>query len=303
MLVLHEITACEGICTITIGNFDGLHLGHKEVLQAASQSGHPLLAITFSNHPSTVLHPKNPVPLILTRTHKTMLLEEAGIDVLLEIPFTKEFSLQSASEFLTSLHKKIPFKRLVLGHDATLGHDKQGDKKTICALAEDLAFEVAYVEEVMVEGNPLSSSRIRKLIQQGELKKASDLLGRPYSILGKVEHGIGLGGKLGAHTANLDVTNLATPPFGVWAIEARCGTDVFAAVANLGIAPTVRREEKVWLEVHVIDKNVQLEGKLLEVFFLRYMRPEKKFSSLDLLRAQIKDDIREARHFFSRNNA
>jgi riboflavin kinase/FMN adenylyltransferase len=298
MIIQQNLEPTEGIRTITIGNFDGIHRGHQKVLHKVLSCKKPVAVVTFKNHPSQILRPEKKSPLIMTNEHKIQCFETLGIDFLMMIPFTKDLSEQSAEEFLLSLYQKIPFETLVLGHDATLGKGKHGDKKVVQELAKKIGFKVIYTEEFIVEGSPLSSSRIRHHIQKGELERASLFLGRPYSIVAKVMQGLGLGKTIGARTANLDVSELVTPPQGVWAVKAKVRGELIPAVANLGIAPTVRHSSDVRLEVHLLDGSPNLEGEIIEVFFSRYLRAEHKFESLQALGEQIQEDIAQARQIF-----
>jgi riboflavin kinase/FMN adenylyltransferase len=169
---------------LTIGNFDGIHLGHQAVLKSLAETGaKQLVVISYSNHPSEVLSSRRPTPLICSFEHKKKLLAKMGIYALYSIPFTQEFAKQSPSEFLERIRKAIPFDFLVLGEDARLGKDREGTPEVIQALGKKMGFESRYVEDLIVDGERLSSTRIRQLIQQGNVKKISEYLGRPYSIL------------------------------------------------------------------------------------------------------------------------
>lgn len=169
---------------LTIGNFDGMHLGHQEVLKQLIATGaKESVVISFSNHPSEVLSGRRQTPLICSVEHKKKLFSKMGIYALYNIPFTQEFSQQTPEEFLQRIRKAIPFDFLVLGQDSRLGKDRTGTPEVVQALAEKMGFKVSYVDDLIIDNERLSSSRIRLLIQQGNLKKASEYLGRPYSIL------------------------------------------------------------------------------------------------------------------------
>lgn len=283
---------------LSIGNFDGVHKGHQSVLSrlrevAASQDANKAV-ITFKNHPSQVLRPQVPVRLISNLQHRLELLRQQHIDYLLLLEFTKEFSQQSAEEFLRKIKKHIPFSHLVLGHDATLGRDRQGDPKVIAALSKELGFSVEYIDEWTENGSSVSSSIIRRYIQDGDFILTTEMLGRPYSIMGEVVHGEKLGKKLGYPTANLDVSQLCLPPLGVYAVTMKFQGKVHKGVANLGIAPTMRTNPVPILEVHLFQPRDNLYGELVEVFFQGYIRPEKKFASPEELKAHIAEDVKIA---------
>ena len=292
---------------LTIGNFDGVHIGHQSILkktiQLAAESRRESAVLSFSNHPSTILRPSQAVRSLCTLAHKLHLLEAAGIDQLYLIPFTKEFSTLSAEEFLKNLHAKNPFSHLVLGYDAVIGKDKQGDRATVESLADQIGFKVVYLPEYKIEGQTVSSSLIRRTIQNGDLKSAAKLLGRPYSIYAQVQKGAGRGKDLGIHTANIPVEGLCILPLGVYAVQLVHSEFSYPAVANLGIAPTFRTHSSPLLEVHIWDHSLELYGQYVEVIFHEYIRPEKKFETAQMLKEQIHEDIFAAQrildHFLS----
>jgi len=278
---------------LTIGNFDGVHKGHQSVLahmrKIAEPSSLTTCAITFSNHPSEILRPTFPIPLVCTLPHRIKLLEENQVDTIVLLPFTQELAQQSAAEFIKNVRSSIPFSHLILGHDATLGKDRHGDRTTMLRLGETSGFSVEYVEGYSYETSPISSSRIRHFLIEGNLQKVEELLGRPYSIYGKVLPGLGKGTKIGFPTANVDVTGLCCPPYGVYAVTIKKGSSIASGIANLGLAPTIRN--KPLLEVHLFSSQDDLYNQEIEVLFHEFIRPEKRFSSLDELKSQIQADI------------
>lgn len=284
---------------ISIGNFDGLHLGHSQVLEKAREhakrENSSLTVLTFSNHPVEVLHPEQSVPLLCSLSHKKKLFEKFGVDDLILLPFTKEFAQQSARDFLSLLHRHIPFSHLILGHDATIGRGKEGDRDCIKELANEFHFIVEYVEPFSLEGEVISSRKIRGFIQQGNLSLAERLLGRRYSVYGRVIEGRTHGKLLGFPTANLDVTNLCLPPFGVYAVQVLHENRMLQGVANLGIAPTIRTDRIPILEVHLLDWEGNLYHQSIEVIFLSFIRSEMKFQNVDQLKEQITADIHAAK--------
>jgi riboflavin kinase/FMN adenylyltransferase len=293
-------------CALTIGNFDGVHTGHqtllKKTVQLGQQEAQKPAVFSFSNHPSTILKPGQPVLSLCTLEHKLRLLEAAGIEQLFLIPFTKELSCLSAEQFLRNLHAGIHFSNLILGYDAQLGKDRQGDRIAVETLSRQIGFQVFYLPEHAIDGEPVSSTRIRRHIQKGELDKASKLLGRPYSIYARVKKGAGRGKALGIHTANLSVEGLCLPPLGVYAVQLVHNGCSYPAVANLGIAPTFGTNKAPLLEVHVWDQELELYGELVEVLFHTYLRPEKQFETPEQLKAQIQQDIFQAQILLARKD-
>lgn len=279
---------------VTIGNFDGVHLGHQKVLQRVKESGGPAVAITFSNHPSEVLRPQDSVSYLCTLEHKIALLEEAGIDTLILLTFTKAFGEQTAKEFLEQLQVAIPFTHLILGHNATFGKGRQGDRAHVEVLAENVPFTVEYIDAYTTKsGAEVSSSKIRERIAAGDLKGTQELLGRPYSVRSRVVPGQGIGKEIGFSTANIDVSGLCLPPHGVYAVTVLFEGMRRPAIANLGTAPTVRDQSSPpLLEVHLLGYSGEpLTDQTLEVIFGSYLRPEKKFDSIEALKEQIEQDV------------
>lgn len=280
---------------LTIGNFDGVHLGHQAVLDRvvtlAKRNGMRSAAITFDNHPSEVLRPGQRLFLLSTVAHKMKLLEELGIDFLILLTFTREFSEQSAETFLRRVRHCIPFSHLILGHDAALGKGREGNPQEVQALGKVMLFQVEYLAPFSVEGERISSSLIRTAVQQGDLDRAKALLGRGYSIYSQVIRGASRGTSLGFPTLNIDVTSLCLPPLGVYAVKVIGKNSTWKGVANLGTAPTVRSDNIPLLEVHLLGAREDLYGQNVEVLFQRYIRPEKKFQTIEELQEQIRRDI------------
>ena len=284
---------------LTVGNFDGMHRGHRAVLQRAQTLAGPegqVVVLTFRNHPSEVLRPEQPTCLLCTLPHRLRLLQQFGIATIVLLPFTRYLAQHSAQSFIERVRQSIPFSHLVLGHDATLGRDRQGDRLTMQALGMEWGFNVYYLEEYRYEGKPVSSTRIRQTLQQGDLQQAEELLGRPYSIYASVIKGEGRGKQIGFPTINLDVTGLCLPPFGVYAVDVRNDSKQLPGIANLGVAPTLRQDHKPVLEVHLFENDQNEIGPELEIIFKGFIRPEQKFFHLDELRQQIRQDIEFVKH-------
>ena len=285
---------------LTIGNFDGVHCGHQYILKAMSKdlfSPTQTCVITFNNHPSEVLNPFSPTPLICSLAHKINLLKEAHIDNLLLLTFDTELAQQTAENFIQEIRSYIPFSRLILGYDATLGKNRQGDKSKMKQLAKQYNFDIDYTEEYCHQENPISSTLIRKYLQEGKLSEVEQLLGRPYSIYSTIGRGANKGKLIGFPTANLNVANLCLPPYGVYKVTLKHNKNCFAGIANLGLAPTLKNSKTPILEAHLFSFSDDLYDKEVEVIFHEFIRPEKKFSSIEELRIQIKKDIEKLKEF------
>lgn len=291
---LEDFRSSNSSIVLTIGNFDGVHRGHCAVLKRAQalagQQGE-VIVLTFRNHPSEVLRPETPTPLLCTIPHKLRLLQQFGIRTIVLLPFTRYLAQHSAHSFIENVRQYIPFSHLVLGHDATLGRDRQGNQIMMQELGMEWGFKVHYLEEYRYEAKPVSSTRIRTILQQGDFLQVEELLDRPYSIYGIVSSGGGKGKQLGFPTANLDVSGLCLPPFGVYAVEAIYQSRHLQGIANLGIAPTIRENVKPILEVHLFDADQDWLNHDLEITFKHFIRPEQKFDTIEELRQQIHKDI------------
>jgi riboflavin kinase/FMN adenylyltransferase len=296
---LAEIALPKTSIVLTIGSFDGVHLGHQAILkhltQTAAKQNAISVVLTFSNHPSKVLQPNHTTPLLCSIDHKLLLLEEAKIFATILLPFTKKFSQQSADTFIKAVREVLPFQTLILGSDAQFGKDREGDRLTVTSFAKNQGFTAEYLPDIIMNGLRISSSHIRDLVQNGLLKEAEVLLGRPYSIYGPILKGSGRGAPLGFPTANLNVNDLCLPPFGVYAVTLRKDNIKFEGVANLGFAPTMRSDDEPLLEVHLFDYKSDFYGKYVDVQFHQYIRPEKLFANAEELKNQIALDVIEAR--------
>lgn len=223
---------------LTIGNFDGVHLGHQSMLSVltarALQNDTQSVAITFANHPSTVLRPDQPVTLLCTPQHKLLLLEKAGIDLTILLDFTLEFSKQSAGSFLESLQQNIPFSHLILGNDAHIGKDREAGIETISALQKKMNFKLEIFPDYLIDGIRITSSKIRETILSGSLSLASKYLGRPYSIYSTIST------KEGSHSTAvsriMNVQNLCLPPPGTYPITIRINEKVSTGQALISAA-------------------------------------------------------------------
>lgn len=285
-------------CVLTIGNFDGVHLGHQSVLErvkaVARQSSAQTAVLTFSNHPANVIY-QSPASLLCTMEHKVQLLDKEGIDLLILIPFTQELAAQSAATFLSTIKQALPFDALILGNDATLGKNREGDRETVQAISKDLNFKVEYLTDCSIGGIRISSSKIRECIRQGNFAQAEHMLGRPFSIYAPITKGAGRGSQIGFPTANIAVNDLCLPPLGVYAVTLKHLGKEYYGVANLGLAPTLRNDHKTIFEVHLFDHTSSLYDEPVEVIFNKYIRPEQRFEGVEQLKEQISKDVQTAK--------
>ncbi len=286
---------------VAIGVFDGVHLGHQQVLSHALADAWECngiaLAVTFDKHPSKIIAPERAPRLIYPLSQKLREIERFGIDATWLITFDEAFSLGSAHEFVRKLATDFhPLKSISVGESISFGHKRQGNVTLLRSMAQEFGFEVNPVPEVdSAGGKIISSSRIREAIRTGQIAEASSLLGRPYSIAGKVIEGQKIGRQLGYPTANIDVTDLVLPPTGVYAITTQIDGRKIQGAANLGFRPTVLNSSpELAFEVHLLDWQGDLYGRDVEITIGRRLRGEMKFASIDDLKNQIAADLRQA---------
>jgi riboflavin kinase/FMN adenylyltransferase len=293
------LASLPGPLVVAAGVFDGMHPGHRAVLQSALNSekaaGGTAVALTFDPHPSKILRPHNAARLLTSTRHKLRLMEELGISAVLVVPFDKDFAAVEAEDFLRQLGSSARnLVRICVGQGWRFGHARRGDADMLRRVGPELGFETTEVEPVQIGGATVSSTLIRQAVESGDLETARCLLGRRYSVLGTVMPGDGLGKKLGFPTANLAAHNEQFPPDGVYSVQVHLGGRVVPGVANIGSRPTVKTAGDRLLEVHLIGYSGDLYGQDIEAEFLRFLRPEKKFSDVAALRAQIALDVRAA---------
>ncbi len=281
---------------LTLGNFDGLHLGHRAIIEKMVGDARGLGAIpalfTFYKHPLSVLAPTKS-PLIITPfKKKTALLKELGVEWVICIHFTREFANIGAEEFIERvLHKKLRVKKIFTGPTYFFGRDRQGSSELLKARADRFGYSVQILDAVEIEGTISSSTNIRQKIIEGQVDQAQALLGRPYSIHGRVVHGTQKGKGLGIQTATLRTRSRLIPPDGVYAINAKVSGTTYLALANIGHQPTYGPNARA-IEIHILEFNRDIYGEPMEINFLKRIRPEKRFESVDALRMQIEEDIR-----------
>ena len=301
---ISELSRLPGPLFLAIGVFDGVHLGHQAVISTsarhAREAGGTPVVMTFDPHPVKVLRP-NHAPHLLTATqHKTALIRDLGVDHLLVQHFDRQFAATPPEEFVQQLvtHAK-PLREICVGHEWSFGQGRAGNLALLKQLGTTYDFDVVGVQAVTVNGEVVSSTAIRRAVADGDLIKATQMLGREYTIVGAVKTGEKLGRKLGFPTANLSAHSEQFPPNGVYVAEARLAGALYRGVANLGYRPTVSagKQERL-LELHLFDLNRDIYGEEVEVRFVRYLRPEQKFENLETLAAQIARDVAEAREQF-----
>ena len=284
---------------LALGVFDGVHIGHQEVIRravdAARRHGGLAGVLTFDPHPIRVIAPaRAPAALLATLDHKARIVRDLGASLFIPLHFDEAFAAIEAGQFLAAL-TAAPVRTIAVGEDWRFGRDRRGDVAFLSNAAIAHGFQLEAVPPIMLDGDRVSSTRIRQAIRDGNLADAHRMLGRPHSISGVVLHGRQLGRQLGFPTANLATGEVQTPPDGVWTVKITLpGGHTHPGIANLGVRPTVDGSKRL-LEVHLFDFHADLYGREIEVEFLRFIRGEKKFDTLDDLRAQISADIAQAR--------
>ncbi|HEX5011047.1 MAG TPA: riboflavin biosynthesis protein RibF [Planctomycetota bacterium] len=286
---------------VTVGVFDGLHLGHAAILQrlrdAAREHHLPAVCVTFWPHPRAVLRGEAPLH-ILSLEHRLELLAQQGVDDTVVIDFSPEFAAVEPEAFVEELLvRRLGCRELVIGHDTAVGRGRRGDAAFLAQAGVRYGFRVVAVGGVLVNGEVVSSTAVRQAIAAGDLPHAQRLLGRPVSLLGTVVRGDGRGATLGFPTANLEVTSEAFPPLGVYAVRALCAAGDLPAVMNYGLRPTFHQDAShAVFEVHVLDRrDLKLNGERMEVRLIEHLRRERRFASVQELQAQIAKDIEAAR--------
>jgi riboflavin kinase/FMN adenylyltransferase len=289
-----------GKVCLAIGVFDGIHLGHQRIIQQTINDAHQhdarAVIVTFDKHPHAVVAPDRVPPLIYSLPQKVRAVAALGADVLLEIPFHQEFSQQTGEAFIRSLARDLgQIQSICVGADFVFGCKRSGDVPLLRKLGAEMHFQVHGLAAITVDGQTVSSTRIRDAIRLGDFAAASRMLGRAYAIAGKVVAGDQLGQKLGFPTANLDTPGLLLPPHGVYAARAGLSDKTFNAVLNIGLRPTLQNPSPTpRVEVHLLDFSGDLYGQELEITFAGKLRDEQKFSSVEALRAQIQKDVAAA---------
>ncbi|GAB4390759.1 MAG: bifunctional riboflavin kinase/FAD synthetase [Thermodesulfovibrionales bacterium] len=285
---------------VTIGNFDGVHMGHQKIIaavtQAAGAAGARSLAITFDPHPVKVLAPERGLSILTPADEKAALMAHYGLDAVLFINFSREFARIPADDFIRDvLVGRLGARQVIVGHGYAFGRGKKGTTELLRRRGRRLGFGVKVVRNARIHGDVVSSSRIRGLLSRGKVSEAAALLGRPYMIKGEVIRGAGRGGRLlGTPTANISTPYELVPREGVYAIKARFDGKAWDGVASIGTNPTFGNS-RVSYEAHLFGFSGDLVGKTLKVYFVERIRDERRFSDAEGLKAQILEDIARAR--------
>ncbi len=296
-----EITPIAPYPVVAIGNFDGLHLGHRAVLmqtvERAKKKNGTAVVLTFKPHPSAILSPKQPTLLLTPFEEKVRLLESCGIDTALFVEFSKEFAHQTPTQFVQNLlSEKIGCKEVVVGEEFVFGKNRSGNVAQLIQLGKEYGFSVLPLEPILYNRVRISSSRIRTLLQEGEVKKAAKMLSRPYTLEGEIVHGDGEGKQLGFPTANIASSNRLIPRSGVYATRTTVSDDPapIDSIVYIGTKPTLHKKAAIQIEVHLMNYNKNLYGKHLEVAFIEWIRPDQKLPDRTSLIKQIQQDIKKA---------
>lgn len=301
---LENVPADFGPTLVSVGNFDGVHRAHahvlREIVARARQSGAKAVAVTFEPHPARILRPESGLKLLTPTPEKLRLLEDTGIDAVLLLPFGRDLSLMTPRQFAERiLKKKLHAREVYEGYNFRFGHKAAGDMNLLSELGREMGFEVKVYPEMTLRGEHVSSSQIRKLLQEGRVSRARHLLARPFCILSTPGRGRGYGSKYTVPTINLARYEELVPKDGVYITCTRVGAEQFDSVTNVGNRPTFGVEsfavETHLLNFHPLELTPETE---VETYFLNRLRDEIKFPSVEALREQIANDVKKARRYF-----
>jgi riboflavin kinase/FMN adenylyltransferase len=289
---------------LTIGAFDGVHLGHqhliRSVVESAQAQGHRPALVTFFPHPSVVLGRAEPFYLT-SNEEKLEQLERLGLDVVVVVEFTQETAHTRAAQFVNSLIENLRMREMWIGHDFALGYKREGNMTFLQAMGVERGYTVHTIEPVLLNDQPVSSSRIRQALQAGDMQQVNVCLGRPFQLRGQVVQGARRGRKLGVPTANLSVwADHAVPRNGIYACRAHVGDATFEAVTNIGTRPTFDNGART-VEAHLMDFEGDLYGETLALDIIEFQRPEEKYGDIEALIVQMREDIRNARNILARD--
>ncbi|CAA0108596.1 Riboflavin biosynthesis protein RibF [BD1-7 clade bacterium] len=304
---LHNIRPRHRGCVATIGAFDGVHLGHQAVLNKLKQISNelqlPSLVITLEPLPREYFAPIDSPPRLLSFREKYCAIADQGIDRLLRVKFDEALSLVSAEDFIEKIfHDQLGIKYMIVGDDLRFGHERRGDFSLLQRMGNEFGFDVSATETFEIGEGRVSSTRIRQALENSDFEQAEGLLGRPYTISGKVVYGRQLGRTLGVPTANLQLNRIKAAMAGVYAVEVQLEGEpgkYYPAVANVGTRPTVDHGLTAVLEVHLLEFSQDIYRKHMDVIFRKKLRDETKFASLDELKTAIHNDIAIASAYFS----
>lgn len=290
---------------LTIGNFDGVHLGHQALLNdlraAAAQRGLPTAVVVFEPHPREFFAPQQAPARLTSLREKLELFRSMGIERVHVCHFNARFAQTSAAEFINALHEKLSAKFVLIGDDFRFGSGRSGDFALMEKIGIQLGFTVQAMRSVLHNGVRISSTAVRAALAEGDMRKAQTYLGRPYSISGRVEHGDGLGKRIGFPTANIQLKHNRPPLSGIFVVQAHAESmGVLQGVASLGVRPTVHRNGKPVLEVHMFEFAQQIYNRHMRLDFLHKLRDEEKYPDVETLTRQIALDVENAKQWFKK---
>ncbi|MFW0736570.1 bifunctional riboflavin kinase/FAD synthetase [Flavobacterium sp. T12S277] len=290
---------------LTLGTFDGVHIGHKKILERITQNTengkYESLVLTFFPHPRMVLQEKSEIKLLNTIAEKSKLLEATGIENLVIHPFNESFSRLTAEEFVHSiLVDQFHIQKIIIGHDHRFGRNRTANIDDLIAFGHEYGFEVEQISAQEIQDVSVSSTKIRKALNEGNMALTNDYLGYSYFLSGEVVQGKQLGRTIGFPTANLHIDEdyKLIPKAGVYVVKALIDQEEVSGMMNIGFNPTVNGQKQT-IEVHLFDFDADLYGKKIQVSLLQYLREEQKFGSVDLLKEQLNQDKKEALAFLS----
>ncbi|MFC1939148.1 bifunctional riboflavin kinase/FAD synthetase [Chloroflexota bacterium] len=299
MLVEEELTKVspKKDMLLTIGVFDGVHLGHKylisKLIEQAKQQNLLSGVVTFRQHPLEVLSPQTRLLYLTSVTEKVELLKNEGVDAVIPLSFTRELAELSARQFIGLLKKHLRMGGMVIGPDFALGRNREGNVDTLHTLGQDMSFSVTVMAPVMVNSEMVSSTAIRDALADGDMQKVSKLLGRYFSLQEKIVAGAGRGSRLGFPTANLDIdSKQALPTDGIYATWAHVGDKVYPSMTNIGLRPTFGSNERT-VETYILNYHDNLYGREIKIDFVEWLRGEKRFDTVEELKKQIAEDIKQ----------
>lgn len=291
---------------LTIGVFDGVHLGHKyllsELVEQARLKNLISGVVTFKQHPQRLLKPQSSLPFLTNLPQKIKLLKDEGVEAIITLSFTLELAQTGAHQFVSLLQKYLRMCGLVLGPDFSLGRNKEGNVAVLRALGQSMNFSLTVVPEITINGEVVSSTAIRNTLSRGNMRKVHDMLGRYFSLEGRVISGTGRGAELGFPTANLDIDpERALPADGIYATWTYIENQRYQSVTNIGKRPTFGESEQT-VEVYILNFQGNLYRHELKIDIIERLRREQRFDTIEELKKQIEEDIKQARAILNRSN-
>jgi riboflavin kinase / FMN adenylyltransferase len=290
---LDKISDRKSPLVLTIGNFDGVHLGHRKLLkELKTNPANKALVVTFDPHPVEYFDVNKSFKRLFSAADQNDQMEALGIDYLLRMKFDQDIALMDYSDFLAQFTKKLSIKKIVIGHDLKIGKDRKGDRHAIQAWCQTAGIEFQVIEPLVVDGRVVSSTFIKSLLDENKFEDVPKFLGRPYCISGLVVHGDKRGRLIGFPTANLTChRSLYVPHFGVYQTRTVWKNKTFDSITNVGKTPTFKSDDLVKVETHIFDFDEEIYDDKISIEFLKFVRSEKKFSGIEEIKKQIALDI------------